>query len=69
MRTKYQNSFFRKLRDLLTLPVDLGAVLRELFTNDQGSFLELVRRNSKPQELTHRKQVQYVRSWILLMKP
>ena len=69
MWTKYQNSFFRKLRDLLILPVDLGAVLRELFTNNQVSFPELLRRNSKSQELTNRNRVQYVRGWIILMKP
>jgi len=68
MWTVYQNSFFHKLRDLLILPVDLGAVLRELFTNHPGSFTDLLRRNSKPLEPANRSKVRYVRGWIILIK-
>ena len=69
MRTKQQNSFLHKFRDLLALPVDLGAVLKELFTNDRGSFPEILRRNSKPWKLANRHQVHYVRGWMILIKP
>jgi hypothetical protein len=68
MWTGNQNSFFRKLRDLLILPVDLGAVLRELFTNPPGSFPDLLRRNSRPWKQANISKVRYVRGWIVLMK-
>jgi hypothetical protein len=69
MRTNHQSSFFRKVHDLLSLPVDLGAVLRELFIHDSGSFPELLRRNSKPRELANRGKVHYVKGWMILIKP
>jgi hypothetical protein len=68
MRAKPKNFFFHKLRDLLTLPVDLGSVLRELFVNDRRSFSEILHRNSKPWKLAHG-NVHYVRGWIILIKP
>jgi hypothetical protein len=61
-------SFFQKLREALTLSVDVGAVLRELFTSDAPNCQEILRRNSKPRELTVRHQVRYVRGWIVLIK-
>jgi hypothetical protein len=69
MRTKKQNSFFHKFRNLLTLPVDPGAVLRDLFINDRENFPEILRRNSKPWKLANRNQVHYVRGWMILIKP
>jgi hypothetical protein len=69
MRTKQRNSFFRKFRDLLSLSVDSGAVLRELFLKDQISFPEILRRNSNAGSPANRGQVRYVRGWMILIKP
>ena len=69
MGTKQKNSFFHKVRDLLTLPVDLGSVLRELFINDRGGFSEILLRNSEARKLAYRNHVQYVRGWMILIKP
>jgi hypothetical protein len=69
MRTNQKNSFFRKFRDLLSLSVDPGAVLRELFFKDQISFSEILRRNSKAGRRVNRSQVHYVRGWMILIKP
>ena len=69
MRTEQKNSFFQKVRDLLTLPVDLGSVLRELFINERGSFSKILLRNSEARKLAHRNHVQYVRGWMILIKP
>ena len=68
MRTGHRNYFFHKIRDLLTLSVDLGGVLRELFTNHPGSFPDILRRNSGPLAPARRSSVRYVRGWIGLMK-
>lgn len=69
MRTKQQNSFFQKLRNLLILPVDLVSVLKDLFMNDHDDFRKVLRRHSRPWKSSNSNSPRYVRGWIILMKP
>ncbi len=69
MRTKQQNPFFRKLRDLLTLSVDLVSVLKDLFMNDHADFEKVLRRHSRSWKPAKPSTPCYVRGWIILIKP
>lgn len=69
MQTKQQSLFVQKLRDLLTLPVDLVSVLKDLFLKDDADFEEVLQRHSRPRKSATPSSIRYVRGWMVLIKP